>query len=200
MGYMNEVCRDMVTPVSSITEQQVKIPIYILREDWMLDCEGGINFWIFADDAEARQKFNEKLAAEIKAGTIHSWLDNNSYMAKYDQDKYECWIDGEYMSNHYKLSIAVEMLSLPSGTVGDIWRVYQNRGRFEDFISEVEQWEELADFSDEEYQQFISDTRIPGLIDDKLGSTYWEGYWEAVSEAAGDLLREYQKKKAKIAA
>ena len=33
--------------------------------------------------------------------------------------------------------------------------------------------------------------RIPNMIDKGLSDTYWECYWEAVSEAAHALLCEY---------
>ena len=60
----------------------------------------------------------------------------------------------------------------------------------------MEDWDELSKLTAEEYLQFISDPRIPDMIDNKLGKndTYWESYCESVSEAAHNLLSEYLKK------
>lgn len=69
--------------------------------------------------------------------------------------------------------------------------VYLDASRYEDFASQVEQWEEVGELSEEEYQRYLADVRIPNMIDKGLSDIYWECYWESVSEAAHTLLREY---------
>lgn len=68
---------------------------------------------------------------------------------------------------------------------------YLDASRYEDFACQVEQWEEISELSEEDYQRYLADVRIPNMIDKGLSDTYWECYWEAVSEAAHTLLREY---------
>ena len=63
--------------------------------------------------------------------------------------------------------------------------------RYEDFASQVEEWEEVGALSEETYQCFLADKRIPDMIEKGLSDTYWECYWESVSETAHVLLREY---------
>ena len=52
------------------------------------------------------------------------------------------------------------------------------------------EWD-VAELSPEMHQKFITDPRIPELIDKKLGDLHWETYWKAVSEAATMLLKKY---------
>lgn len=68
---------------------------------------------------------------------------------------------------------------------------YKEERLYEDFASQVEEWEEVGELSEEEYQRYLADVRIPNMIDKGLSDTYWECYWEAVSEAAHALLCEY---------
>ncbi len=51
--------------------------------------------------------------------------------------------------------------------------------------------EEVGELSGEDYQRYLADVRIPSMIDKRLSDAYWECNWEAVSEAAHTLLREY---------
>lgn len=69
--------------------------------------------------------------------------------------------------------------------------IYLDASRYEDFACQVEQWEEISELSEEDYQRYLADVRIPNMIDKGLSDTYWECYWEAVSETAHTLLREY---------
>lgn len=82
------------------------------------------------------------------------------------------------------------MVLTPS-VIGDVGRTYLDASRYEDFASQVEQWEEVGELSEEEYQRYLADVRIPNMIDKGLSDIYWECYWESVSEAAHTLLREY---------
>ena len=63
----------------------------------------------------------------------------------------------------------------------------------EDFISQIEGWDEVSKLTEEQYQAFIADPRIPEMIQSKLSKNepYFESYWESVSECAHQLLREY---------
>ena len=82
------------------------------------------------------------------------------------------------------------MVLTPS-VIGDVGRDYLDASRYEDFACQVEQWEEISELSEEGYQRYLADVRIPNMIDKGLSDTYWECYWEAVSETAHTLLREY---------
>lgn len=186
----------MVDPVRRIEELQTKLPVYVVSEDWAMDCDSGHSVSQFTDYADARRAFNEKLAEEMDSGCIPKWSEKGEYRTDYGQDFYDCWIDGEYAMNHYKLTICKDTVVLGPSAAGEVGRIHSRQCQYEDFISQVEDWDELSKLTAEEYLQFISDPRIPDMIDNKLGKNdpYWESYWESVSEAAHNLLSEYLKK------
>lgn len=80
---------------------------------------------------------------------------------------------------------------LTPSIIGDVGRAYLDASRYEDFASQVEEWEEVGELSEEEYQRYLADKRIPNMIDKGLSDIYWECCWEAVSEVAHKLLHEY---------
>ena len=94
--------------------------------------------------------------------------------------------DGEYA-----ISLEERNVVLTPSVIGDVGRDYLDASRYEDFACQVEPWEEISELSEEDYQRYLADVRIPNMIDKGLSDTYWECYWEAVSEAAHTLLREY---------
>lgn len=73
--------------------------------------------------------------------------------------------------------------------------MYKAQCQTEDFISQIEQWDEVAALSDAQYQRLITNPMIPECIERHLGRNdhYWEAYWESVSEAAHGLVRQASK-------
>lgn len=167
------------------------IKVYVLTEDWAIDCNHGRNIRPCSSLWEAKAHLNSVLTDEIKSGCITDWIDRTDYMTETSELSYEGWIEGRYVEKHYKISIEELEMSLSPTVVGDVGRVYLDSSRYEDFVSQVEEWEEVGELSEQDYQKFLADKRIPDMIDKKLGDHYWESYWEAVSEAAHTLLREY---------
>ncbi len=60
-------------------------------------------------------------------------------------------------------------------------------------MSQIEEWEEIKQLSDKQYQQMTRDPRFPERLEKALGrnDSYWESYWESVSEVAHTLVNEY---------
>ena len=86
-------------------------------------------------------------------------------------------------------------MSLSPFVIGNIGGEYMRDCAYEDFVSQVSEWDEVGQLSNEDYQKFISDKRIPQMISKNLSDTFWECYWESVSEVANTLLKEYLSKK-----
>lgn len=175
--------------VPSQAEKSIKV--YVLKEDWVVKGEAGNTSRVFSDIHEAKAVLNMSLSAEIASGCIADWIDNAEYMTETSDFSYEGWIEGRYCENHYAISIEEMEMSLTQTVIGDIGRVYLESSRYEDFVSQVAEWDEIGELSEAEYQQYISDKRIPDMVEKNFSDTYWECYWEAVSEVAHTLLREY---------
>lgn len=167
------------------------IKVYTVTEDWTVDGDHGSTTRVFSDILEAKAVLNMSLESEIASGCISDWADKEEYMTEVSECSYEGWLEGHYSENHYTVSIEELEMSLSSSVIGDVGRAYIDAGRYEDFASQVAEWDEVEKLSEQEYQKYLADKRIPDMIDKNLGDYYWESYWEAVSEAAHMLLREY---------
>ena len=74
----------------------------------------------------------------------------------------------------------------------------RHRNIFIDFRNQVEDWDELLELSEEEYERFINDSTIPYRVTRDLEHAREEDldrYHEAISEVAHELLAEYIKRK-----
>ena len=136
-------------------------------------------------------RLNEALGNEIDSGCLSDWINTPEYQTETSENSYEGWLDGFYCESHYAIFLEERDVVLTPSVIGDVGRDYLDASRYEDFACQVEQWEEISELSEEDYQRYLADVRIPNMIDKGLSDTYWECYWEAVSEAAHTLLREY---------
>ena len=192
---LDDICFDMVimAPEMIIVPGQAKksIKLYILSEDWAANGDTGHSSSIYSDPLEARARLNEALGKEIDSGCLSDWINTPEYQTEISENSYEGWLDGFHCESHYAISLEERNVVLTPSVIGDVGRTYLDASRYEDFASQVEQWEEVGELSEEEYQRYLAVVRIPNMIDKGLSDIYWECYWESVSEAAHTLLREY---------
>ena len=192
---LDDICFDIVimAPEMIIVSGQSNksIKLYILSEDWAAYGDTGHSSSIYSDPLEARARFNEALGNEIDSGCLSDWINTPEYRIEATENSYEGWLDGFYCESHYAIALEERDVVLTPSIIGDVGRAYLDASRYEDFASQVEQWKEVGELSEEEYQQYLADRRIPNMIDKGLNDIYWECYWEAVSGAAHTLLREY---------
>lgn len=179
---------EMIMPLE---QSRKSIKIYVLTEDWAVECEQGKKVHLCSTLLEAKARLNSLLADEIRSGCISDWIAKSDYMTETSELSYEGWVEGRYTEFHYAVSIDELELSLTPAVIGDVGRAYMKDCRYEDFASQVAEWDEVGKLSEQNYQKFLADKRIPDMIDKGLGDYYWESYWQAVSEAAHTLLREY---------
>lgn len=192
---LDDICFDMVIMAPEMItvpgQSKKSIKLYILSEDWAANGGTGHSSSIYSDPLEARARLNEALGNEIDSGCLSNWINTPEYRTETSENSYEGWLDGFYCESHYAISLEERNVVLTPSVIGDVGRDYLDASRYEDFACQVEQWEEISELSEEDYQRYLADVRIPNMIDKGLSDTYWECYWEAVSEAAHTLLREY---------
>ena len=148
---------------------------------------------VFADYYEAKAKLNAKLEEEMQNGCLTVWMDNDEYQVDANADSYEGWLDGWHESSHYSLSITKLTLKLPNSIYGTLGRDFIDLCRVEDFVEQIECWDEVGTLTDEQYQALIADKTIPDHIHSALGKNdgYYESYWESVSEVAHTVVNEH---------
>ena len=153
------------------------LEIYILEEDWAANDDYGHSTVVFADYYEAKAKLNAKLNEEMPFGCLNDWMSNEDYQCDTDEDSYEGWLDGWHSSSHYSLSITKVSLLLPNSVYGTLGRDFIDLCRVEDFVNQIEGWENVGTLTDEQYKALIADKTIPDRIQKALGMN--DGYWES---------------------
>ena len=180
----------MVRPLEDLHRCQKQATIYVVMEDWAVDGEHGNSCELFTDHEDARHIMLEKLREEIERGVILRWVENAGFVVDSDGDSYEGYLEGEYTENHYMISVQKQPLTMSLRYIREVADVFTAQCRKEDFISQVEEWDDVGDFSKDQYQKLINDPSIPDRIEKQLGRNdcYWEAFWESVSEVAHDMV------------
>lgn len=186
---------EMIEPLRSLQENKQKLSIYIVHEDWAVDGESGHSMTPFVDYRSAKLEFCRDLAEEQRNGCIHTWEGNDDLVVESGENFYECYMDGDYCVNHYKIFIEEHVVLVPDDVLGTVGRAYTAQCMLEDFISQVEGWNEIKDLTDEQYKRMVRDTRFSDRLQKALEKNdyYWESYWETVSEVAHEFINEYLK-------
>ena len=187
---------EMICQLEDLTECRHHPMVYILVEDWAVDGEHGNSSELCTDFNDAKRMLVQKLKEEMESGCIPRWSDYENFVVFSTPDSYECYIDGEYCENHYAVSIITQKLCASNRFVRELAEIYKVSCQLEDFLSQVSDWDEIAQLTDEQYERMIHDPRFPERLHNALGKNdhYWESYWETVSEVAHELVNEYLKK------
>ena len=188
----------MVPDMLSVLDPQKdapKLEIFLVREDWASDDDYGTSTQIVADYHLAKFHFNNLIFQEMIDGCIRKWQHRQDLETDTRKDFYECWLHDEYYENHYKVTIERAELFLPDLQFQQLGKAYLDNSRRSDLAAQIEDWEELEDLTEDEYLKFISDPQIPEKIQTHLGKndSYWESYWETISECAFQMLRDYRR-------
>ena len=183
---------EMIRPLDDLHTVSKKIPIYIVMEDWAVDGEHGNSCELFTDYDDARRIMLDKLREELGNGAIPQWSASGAYVEDSSKDSYKGYIEGDYLDNHYEISLLLQSLMMSTQHIQKVGGLYKAQCRTEDFVSQIEDWEEVAAMSAMQYQKLITNPAIPERIEQQLGRNdhYWEVYWESVSEVAHDLVRQ----------
>ena len=183
---------EMIRPLDDLHTVSKKIPIYIVMEDWAVDGEHGNSCELFTDYDDARRIMLDKLREELDNGAIPQWSASGAYVEDSSKDSYKGYIEGDYLDTLYEISLLPQSLMMSTQHIQKVGGLYKAQCRTEDFVSQIEDWEEAAAMSAMQYQKLITNPAIPERIEQQLGRNdhYWEAYWESVSEVAHDLVRQ----------
>ena len=188
----------MIEQADKSTTSKDVIKIYLLTEDWAFDGDEGIETVAFTDFDEAKLQMRLKMYKERREGCVETWLDDEDFVEENSETSYEAYIEGYHCENHYTLTIKPVKLPISENIVGDLNFMLRHRNIFIDFRNQVEDWDELLELSEEEYERFINDSTIPYRVTRDLEHAREEDldrYHEAISEVAHELLAEYIKRK-----
>lgn len=101
----------LVSEQTNVAEQRHSyLTIYAVIEDWASDDEPGHNEDLFTCQADALAAYHRRLAEEKANGCIYNWSEKNGFTTDEADEFYEAWLDGEYISNHYKLTLEQKLI------------------------------------------------------------------------------------------
>lgn len=101
---------DMLEPLDDLEKDRILLPMYVVVYDWHMEMDGDCDEYAYMQLEDARRKFHQLLAEEQEEGLIAGWQDRADFTVQSETDYYDCWLEGEYCQNHYRLSI--EKMSL----------------------------------------------------------------------------------------
>ena len=142
---------EMICPLEDLKECRRHPMVYVLMEDWAVDGEHGNSSDIYTDFNDAKRLLVQKLEEEMENGCIPNWNYREEFIENSTPDSYECYLNGEYCENHYSISIVAQKLCASDRFVRELAEIHKASCQLEDFASQVSDWDEIAQLTDEQY-------------------------------------------------
>lgn len=185
---------EMITPLRVLMPEEKKLKVFALIEDCTVDYQDADTLELFTDIEKAKLKMRKNISTERESGCIERWTRKSAFEEEEtSENEYSAWISGTYCQDHYCTSIREIDLPLSQSFVKQMMQIALDEKYSHDFEMHVSQWDEMSALSDKDYNAFISDPTIVSRIGEKLKSKpeYAALYWEAISEVADDLWRNF---------
>lgn len=168
---------------------------HLVQEEWVINGDCGSSLKVFLDFHSAQHYFFELLYRELIEGCVKDWRYNPRYREQVELDSFECWIEDDYCENHYKITLQCIETIIGDVEFDRVGKHYIGCKLRDHFASQIEDWDEVSDLNDKQLYELVNGKFVPARIHAQLdsSSSLAEAYWEAVSEAAFDLVKTYRK-------
>ncbi len=168
---------------------------HIVQEEWAIDGDCDSSLKVFLDFHSAQHYFFELLHRELREGCVKDWRYNPRYQEQVDLESFECWIEDDYCENHYKITLQCFETVIGDVEFERVGKHYIGCKLCDHFASQIEDWEEVSDLNDRQLFELLNGRFVSDRIHAQLeaSSSVSEAFWEAVSEAAFDLVKTYRK-------
>ena len=183
---------EMITPLAIPEQDYPKLALYIVDTNWAADGESGSYEVVFTLHQDALRQFHNDLLEERNSGSIERWREHSEFAEEETATSYECWLDGCYCENHYKIEVKRMELPLAPGFLRMAANVYRTRRILRDFGQEAARQNEYQALTEAEKKQLLARSDIAEYVMRRLErrTAYWEAYRGAVSDTVRDILRE----------
>ena len=104
---------DMPVPQDELFCDRKAVSIWAVVEDWSENAEAGHNETLYANKEDAARIFHSQLSIETNEGCIERWKGKSHFQSDQGDLFYECWLDGDYLSNHYEIRVEEKQITLP---------------------------------------------------------------------------------------
>lgn len=188
---------DMIIPIDKLRNNKDKKKIYVLVEDAAVDGNDSLFVEAFTDYEEAKKHLEIRLNDEMENGMLLTPMDSKDFAVEESVDSYEIYRRGRYCEWHYSVYIHEHEVELSDEFIKEIGNLFVGHVFAEDFEAQVEDWEELAEFSEEEYEAFINNSDVPKRVAEELRADeiFMGEYFRVISEVAHKMVKEEIKKR-----
>ena len=104
---------DMPVPQDDLFCDRKAASIWAVIEDWSENAEAGHNETLYVNKEDAARIFHSQLSIETNEGCIERWKGKSHFQSDQGDLFYECWLDGDYLSNHYEIRVEEKQITLP---------------------------------------------------------------------------------------
>ena len=160
-----------------------KTYVYLVQEDWMVDDEGRSSISsVFTNKGSAQRYMREQYVRELEEGCIHDWKDDEHFVEDSAENYYECYIDGFYLENHYRIFIEQTPIEADSTFARKVHDAYRTDMVREDIEYRYSEEEFAADISPEKIAEMAhSEQFVAGVVNAIDNSDrFWEAYWDVI--------------------
>ena len=167
--------------------------IYSVQEEWADRGEyGSCISQAYTSEESALQFMMKQLREEMEDGLVSGMRSDKKFVEESYDDSYECFIDGDYYENHYRIFITSQQIIVTPEFVREMAGIYHLAMFSEDFESMLEQED---DITQDEAEWLISQSDTIGMIGTSLkkNDSFWECYWNILRNTAEQKLEEYRK-------
>lgn len=102
-----------LTPQDNLLRDRKNASVWAVVEDWVVDDEAGHNEILYADREDAARVFHSQISVEANEGCIERWKGRSHFQSDQGDLFYECWLDGDYLCNHYEIRVEEKRITLP---------------------------------------------------------------------------------------
>lgn len=167
--------------------------IYSVHEEWADRGECGSSIsQAYTSEESALQFLMTQLREEMEDGLVSDMRGDKKFAEESFDDSYECFIDGDYYENHYRIYITSQPIIVSPEFVREMAEIYHLSMFTEDFESMLEQED---DITTEERAWLMTQPDIIDRISTSFDNydAFWDCYWEVFRDIAEEKLKEYRK-------
>lgn len=181
---------EMITSTNEFENTGKKITVYSLVEEWAHNDNYGFSSELYTNLDDAIREFKYYLALDANNGIVSELKEDGDCFEDIGVNSYECYIDGRYCEAHYAIKVEKKQLYLSDVFIGLIADMKISEARVEDYISQIQSWEELKYLSDEQYTALIQNPNLPDLIQNALdkNDAFSGAYWDSISEIGHQMI------------
>jgi len=166
--------------------------IYSVQEEWADRGEYGSSIsQAYTSEESALQFMMKQFREEMEDGLVSQMRCDKKFVEESYDDSYECFIDGEYFENHYRIHIISQQIIVTPAFVREMAEIYHLSMFTEDFESMLEQED---DITPEKRAWLMAQPEIIDKISTSFENydSFWECYWDVFRDIAEEKLKEYR--------